>query len=181
MEKNRRKELLKKLKKLVLLPKSFFYYTLFVKYKLIQKEDWGNIFFNKQNYIQIEKFFDLILFLYKDSDLLDLKTLIQWKLFNLNLIILFLIFLDELESTNLLVLEKLRINNYLVSQFKLFDYEELVLMSRFKCFIIENSSFTRWGTLLSNFLDKIVIAPRIWFNNKKMRNINGASESWIKV
>jgi hypothetical protein len=54
-------------------------------------------------------------------------------------------------------------------------------MSRFKCFIIENSSFTWWGTLLSNFLDKIVIAPRIWFNNTKMRNINGASESWIKV
>jgi hypothetical protein len=92
----------------------------------------------------------------------------------------FYIFSDDLEYANV-ILEKLRIKCYLVSQFKLPDYEELVLMSKFKCFIIANSSFSWWGAWLSNFPDKIVIAPRIWFNNKKMRNINIAPESWIKI
>jgi hypothetical protein len=44
MKENRGKELSKKLKRLFLLPKFYFYYTLLIKYKLFQKKAWVNLF-----------------------------------------------------------------------------------------------------------------------------------------
>lgn len=42
------------------------------------------------------------------------------------------------------------------------DYEELMLMTKCKHFIISNSSFSYWGQFLSVYKDKTVISPNRW-------------------
>ncbi len=47
------------------------------------------------------------------------------------------------------------------------DYEGITIMSKCKHFIISNSSFSWFGAYLSNYEEKIVIAPEKWYKNKK--------------
>lgn len=68
-----------------------------------------------------------------------------------------------------------------VSNGKLKDYEELVLMSKCKHNIIANSSFSWWGAWLNNNPVKIVIAPKNWFNNVKANKNDIVPESWVRL
>jgi hypothetical protein len=61
------------------------------------------------------------------------------------------------------------------------DYEDMCLMSMCKYHIIANSSFSWWGAWLSGNPDKIVIAPRRWFNQKECNINDRLPESWIKL
>ncbi len=68
-----------------------------------------------------------------------------------------------------------------VSDGKLQDFEELSLMSHCHHAIMANSSFSWWGAWLIDNKDKIVIAPKQWFTNKKISTKDLIPENWIRI
>jgi hypothetical protein len=59
------------------------------------------------------------------------------------------------------------------------SWQDMFLMSKCKCNIIANSSFSWWGAWLNDNPTKIVIAPKKWFINIKALDI--IPEKWIKM
>lgn len=56
----------------------------------------------------------------------------------------------------------------------------LYLMQACKYFIIPNSSFAWWAAFLSDYSNKIVIAPNNWFNND-LNTSDLIPDSWIRI
>jgi hypothetical protein len=61
------------------------------------------------------------------------------------------------------------------------DYEDLRLMSLCQHNIVANSSFSWWGAWLNTNPDKMVLAPRQWFNDPTIDNPDLIPEGWIKI
>lgn len=59
--------------------------------------------------------------------------------------------------------------------------EDMWLMKSCKHHIIANSSFSWWAAWLNERLDNIVIAPRIWFLDKKIDDKDLIPEQWHRI
>ena len=59
------------------------------------------------------------------------------------------------------------------------NFRDMQLMTKCEHCIIANSSFSWWGAWLNNNKDKIVFAPRIWYNTND--KVSPAASSWIKL
>lgn len=95
----------------------------------------------------------------------------------------FFIFADDVEWAKEHI--KLKYPNTFISGK---DYEELILMSSCKHNVIPNSSFGWWGAWLNTNIEKIVIAPKNWFNKNsseykrwKIAEVDIVPKNWIKI
>lgn len=59
------------------------------------------------------------------------------------------------------------------------SWQDMYLMSLCRHNIIANSSFSWWGAWLNSNVDKYVIAPKLWFNDRNRQDI--IPQSWIKI
>jgi hypothetical protein len=58
-------------------------------------------------------------------------------------------------------------------------YQDMHLMKTCRHHIIANSSFSWWGAWLSEYPEKMVIAPKYWLREKEARLLNVVPENWL--
>jgi hypothetical protein len=91
----------------------------------------------------------------------------------------FYIFSDDINwaKENLIVPEAV----YASGQISKTHFEDLYLMSQCHHNIIANSSFSWWGAWLNDNPEKIVIAPKNWFNKGPKDTQDIIPGDWIKI
>ena len=61
------------------------------------------------------------------------------------------------------------------------SFEDMRLMSSCKHNVIANSSFSWWGAWLNANPEKVVIAPKKWFNDEKIVQTDVIPENWVRL
>lgn len=90
------------------------------------------------------------------------------------------IFSDEIEWAK----ENLKINiphTFVDQNNDKTDYEDIRMMSMCKHHILANSTFSWWAAWLNANPDKIVIAPKKWFNDATINTQDLIPESWLRI
>ena len=70
---------------------------------------------------------------------------------------------------------------FVSTNFSKSSMEDFYLLSQCKHNIVANSTFSWWAAWLNNNVDKMIIAPRKWYNMEKLNNADLIPESWIKI
>ena len=60
-------------------------------------------------------------------------------------------------------------------------FEDMRLMSRCKHNVLANSSFSWWAAWLNLNSDKVVVAPKQWFNDPSINISDVIPETWLKI
>ena len=91
------------------------------------------------------------------------------------------IFSDDLDwcKKNFLFFNKVSYVEHDVAGKKFYNY--LYLMTKFKYFIIPNSSFAWWAAWISQEQDKIILAPKKWSGLVDDDKIDIVPDNWIKI
>ena len=89
------------------------------------------------------------------------------------------IFSDDIEWAK----ENLKFQNqmYFVSNPKIPDYEELMIISKCSHNIIANSTFSWWGAWLNKNPNKVVIAPFQWLKERNVEELDILPKDWIAI
>lgn len=93
---------------------------------------------------------------------------------------IFFIFSDDIDWVKV----NLKINCplFYVSDKKIPDYEELIIMTKCKHNIIANSSFSWWGAWLNDNPSKIIITPKQWFNEPSSTSTSDLiPQEWVSL
>jgi len=61
------------------------------------------------------------------------------------------------------------------------DYISIYVMSKMKHHIIANSSFSWWSAWMSEYDNKIIIAPKKWFGENSYSDVDLIPDNWIRV
>lgn len=92
----------------------------------------------------------------------------------------FFVFSDDMDWVKLNFSTKLK-TVFIDFNDALTNFEDLKLMSSCKHNIIANSSFSWWGAWLNQNPNKIVIAPKQWFNDDSRYSKDVIPTSWAKI
>lgn len=92
----------------------------------------------------------------------------------------FFVFSDNLEWAKKVMKSVKSNQNYIIVDTGS-DIEDFELMKNCKHFIISNSTFSWWASYLSNYINKRVIYPSLWFNQKFTQPINLFPDSWTSI
>ena len=93
---------------------------------------------------------------------------------NINPNVKFYIFSDDLERA-----KKIKFDFDVCFIPELKDYQSLRLLSSCKYFVIANSSFSWWGAYLSSYKNKVIVAPKRWYNG--MENPDIYTDDMVKL
>ncbi len=88
------------------------------------------------------------------------------------------VFSDDIEWVNR---QGLFPNAVFVSSYDMCDTEEIMLMSYCDHHIIANSSFSWWGAWLNTSQEKIVIAPKVWFQGANNDTSDLIPDTWVRM
>lgn len=93
----------------------------------------------------------------------------------------YFVFSDEMDwcTENITFAGKVTYVGHEYAGFKFQDYIRLMAMC--KHFIIPNSSFAWWAVWLNDNKNKMVVAPKKWFNNPAWETHDLIPDEWIKV
>lgn len=147
----------------------------------INKSNSISLHIRRGDYINLESFFrvlpisfyqsasELILEKQPDAKFFIFSNDLEWARQNLK-------FLNNLEFVDL---------DYNKDYTGKADIEEFFLMKHCKHNIIANSSFSWWPAFLNSNINKMVIAPKIWFNDEGMKKSFEANplveNNWISI
>jgi hypothetical protein len=88
----------------------------------------------------------------------------------------YFVFSDDTLATS--IIHKSGITTPVAINDSIHGYLDLELMKRCKHHIIANSSFSWWGAWLCEDPDKVVVAPKRWFNGHEFQ---GVPDGWIRA